>query len=472
MLSAVPGVLTKKPTTLGPILKRICNLISQSEIIIHDTSSSTPTATSTSTSTSRIPMSKKQLHRALNILLLDAPSILKRKSADVDIRLQQLSNLLEYSMDKEAELSVNILEPSPTAVPATATATAAAAAPTQSYSMKKAETLAVRVPRLLIETKIDRIIFRTGLLLFYQNYYCKPTQNQFDSQKVGTKPKRTKLKGSLAPSAGSGVGVGSVLFFDTIIENCPQILAGPSSTLARLFFASTHFDEIGFMPTVPSAIMPSIIIPSSSSAVTAAGLSKVTVSLTVGQISNLLDCNTKNFLACLSSLRGVDVETVDAAYGSYVRNLIEKITAAGDDSVKGTPIVSPRSSSSILKDSSDPTKETTSSLSDSDTDMADSDSDSGCLSPSSPSGPTQPLELGSSDLERKLCGVLNDVCSGPVLPAHTQSPSRSSHSLRSTSDSKIISLNQHSNLTGNEVFSIDKEIQRVNLICRQIGIYF
>jgi hypothetical protein len=465
VLSAVPGVLTKKPTTLGPILKRICSLISQSEIIIHDTSSSTPTATSRSTATltsaSRSPMSKKQLHKALNVLLLDAPSILKKKSADVDIRLQQLSILLKYSIGKEAEFSVNILEHSFTAT----VAAAAAAAPTQSYSMKQAETLAVRVPRLLVETKIDRIIFRTGLLLFYQNNYWKPTQNQFDSQKVGTKVKKMKLKGSLAPSASMEAGSGSLLFFDSIIENCPQILAGPSSTLARLFFASTLFDEMGSIPTVPSTA-----IPSSSSAATAAGLSKVTVPLTVGQVSNLLDCNTKNFLTCLSSLRGIDVETVDVAYGSYVRNLIEKITSAGDESVKGTLTVTPTSSSSAVNYASDASKETTSSLSESDTDTADSNS--GCVSPSSPLGPAQPLELGSSDLERKLCGVLNDICSGPVIPAHAQSLSRSPHSLTGTSDSKIIFSNQQSILTGNEVFSIDKEIERVNLICRQIGIHF
>jgi hypothetical protein len=471
----VPGVLTKKPTTLGPILKRICSLISQSEIMIHDTSSSTATATSsstaTSTSTSRSPMSKKQLHRALNALLLDAPSILKKKSADVDIRLQQLANLLKYSMGKEAELSVNILEHSSSATIAATTA-AAAAASTQSYSMKKAETLAVRVPRLLIETKIDRIIFRTGLLLFYQNSYCKPTQNQFETQKIGTKVKKTKLKGSLVPSAGVEAGEGSLLFFDSIIENCPQILAGPSSTLARLFFASTHFDDIGSARTVTSTTVPSTTIPPSSSAVTAAGLSKVTVPLTVGQVSNLLDCNTKNFLACLSSLRGVDIETVDVAYGSYVRNLIEKITSAGDEALKGTLTVTPTSSSFAVSDASDATKETTPSLSDSDTDRDMAHSDSGCVSPSYPLGPSQPLELGSSDLERKLCGVLNDICSGPVIPAHTQSPSRSSHSLTDTLNSKTISSNQQSILTGTEVFSIDKEIERVNQICRRIGTHF
>lgn len=454
MLSAVPGVLTKKPTTLGPILKRICNLIaqSQSENIIQDTSTSTSTFAPPTPSVLRSPMSKKQLHRALNILLLDAPSILKKKPADVDIRLQQLADLLKFSLGKETEFTPSTSE---TSFIATTTPSP------QSMSMNKAKMLVVRVPRLLIETKIDRPIFRSRLLHYYENSFCKPLTNHGDSQKGASKIKKSKLKSNLVPSSNEKLG--PLHFFDSIIEKCPQILAGPSSTLARLFFASTIYDSTGSILTIPTVPISS----SSPTDPTIAGLSKVTIPLTVEQVSNLLDCNTKSFLVRLSNMRAVDIETVDVAYGSYLRDLIERITTSPHASIKGKGIPSstPTSTSPVLKVPFESHEEKTLDVNEvADTDMACNIN--GCVSNSAPLTPIQTLDLGSSELERMLCGVLNDICSGPIIPAH-------SHSLTGTPDSKIISLNQqHTNLTGSDVLCIDMEIKRMDLICQQIGIYF
>lgn len=457
MLSAVPGVLTKKPTTLGPILKRICNLIAQSQFenSTQDTSTSISTSAPTTPSVLRSPMSKKQLHRALNILLLDAPSILKKKPADMDIRLQQLADLLQLSLCKETELAHST---SDTSFIATTTTTPSP----QSMSMNKAKMVVVRVPRLLIETKIDRPIFRSRLLHYYENSFCKPLTNHGDSQKGASKIKKSKLKSNLVPPATKEPE--PLHFFDSIIEKCPQILAGPSSTLARLFFASTIYDGTGSILTIPTVPIPL----SSSTDSTIAGASKVTIPLTVEQVSNLLDCNTKSFLVRLSDMRAVDIETVDVAYGSYLRVLIERVTASPRAPIKGEGTLSstPTSTSPVLKVPFESHEEKTLDVNEvADTDMAYNVN--GCISNSAPLTPIQTLDLGSSELERMLCGVLNDICSGPVIPAH-------SHTLTGTPDSKIISLNQQhtTNLTGGDVLCIDMEIKRMDLICQQIGIYF
>lgn len=460
MLSAVPGVLTKKPTTLGPILKRICNLIaqSQSENDIQDTSTSTSTSTSTTPSVSRSPMSKKQLHRALNILLLDAPSILKKKPADVDIRLQQLADLLKFSLSKEIEVSHSTPD---TSFIATTTPSP------QSMSMNKAKMLVVKVPRLLIETKIDRPIFRSRLLQYYENSFCKPLTNHGDTLKVASKIKKSKIKSNLVSSANEELG--PLHFFDSIIEKCPQILAGPSSTLARLFFSSTIYDgtrSILIIPPVP-------ISPSTPTHPKITGLSKVITPLTVEQVSNLLDCNTKSFLFRLSGMRAVDIETVDVAYGLYLRNLIERITASPHAPIKSTPSSTPTSTSPVLKVLFESHDEKTLEVDEvADTDMARNVN--GGISNSVPSTPIQTSDLGSSELERMLCGVLNDICSGPITQAQARSQS---HSLTGTSDNKIISLNQqHTNtnltVTGSDILCIDMEIKRMDLICQQIGIFF
>lgn len=406
---------------------------------------------------SRSPMSKKQLHRALNILLLDAPSILKKKPADVDIRLQQLADLLKFSLGKEIEVSHSTPD---TSFISTTTASS------QSMSMNKAKMLVVRVPRLLIETKIDRPIFRSRLLQYYENSFFKPLTNHGDTLKgASSKIKKSKLKSNLVPSASEELGPSQ--FFDSVIEKCPQILAGPSSTLARLFFSSTIYDGTKSILTIPT-------LPISSSSLahpTTAGLSKVIIPLTVEQVSNLLDCNTKSFLVRLSDMRAVDIETVDIAYGLYLRNLIERITASPHAPIKSTPSSTPTSTSPVLKVPFESHDEKTLEVNEvADTDMACNVN--GGISNSAPSTPIQTLDLGSSELERMLCGVLNDVCSDPIIPAQAHS-----HSLTGTSDSKIISLNQqhtHTNLTmtGSEVLCIDMEIKRMDLICQQIGIFF
>ena len=432
VLSAVPEVLTKKTATLRPILRKICDLIA--------TSNTTQQGVVSNFRMQGVTPADATLYVALNALLLQAPSIRKKKPADIDFRLQQLAEVLKCTGERPP-LTDN-------AVPSIGLK--------EDHYQGQAHRLAVRVPRLLIESKLDRIIFRTRLLLYFQDsadvLHSSPSSLNTDSSVIHSE--NTVEKCSELSSSGIVREQNSQLF-SSIIAECPNILSGPSSTLARLFFTSTN-------PTENSDTAPI----STSTFVRAL--------LTTEQIHSLLDCNTKTFLQSWGDIAGLDYSDVDRAYALYLQAAITELTppisavsVPPSDSVSGSALLSvndsPTDQVAILEsDGPESIMESESPESVEDTDDVNNPNAEPVLSNGTLTNACVGKDLGSVELERILCGVFNDLSSAP--PTSITEVVLGSHPVGEKDDPL---LNVPSGVP--DKISVLDEVERIDRMCHNIG---
>lgn len=359
------------------------------------------------------------LYSALNVLLLEAPSILRKKPADVDLRIKQLADLLEHcGNSKHCVVAVGQVSATPSVEDIS------------SYA-SKAKLLAVRVPRLLVESKVERIAFRSQLLLYYQGHSLDRTQEQHSQTPViKIKSKKNLLKkAATTPNDAAAERT----FFESVLSKCPEILAGPSSTLARLFFAASYLRK------------PNTNLPVTAKSTRAA------IPLTVDHVEELLNCNTKNFLLSLSELGDEESETLDRAYGKYLRALIEDLTPPSPGQLSHS-VPAPSSEASTGDKGTVEVKE------DLNFDDADDNANQTCLGSS---GSLLSVDLGSSELERILCGVFNDLTAAAGITSDI------------TVSAPTSSLNANivnASLNGSkEVLSMTAEVQRLERTCEKVG---
>jgi hypothetical protein len=402
------------------------------------------------------------LYSALNVLLLEAPSILKKKPADVDLRIKQLADLLDHCRASKyctpapslaAGQSSN--NPQEESISATARATT---------SGTDAKLLAVRVPRLLVESKVERIVFRSQLLLYYQGHpRCQDQESDSQSPVRKIKSKKSLLKkvAVIAPNNAE-----ESTFFESVLSKCPEILAGPSSTLARLFFAASYLSK-------PRECL--------SLAHTPKDVRRVT-KLSVQHVEELLNCNTKNFLLCLSELVGEESVALDCEYAEYLKALIKDLTPILPLSIAQQQLTPPLSSSGQLTQPVQaPSQETPAGdhAGRVQTDVSEVDSDDESTkrtarsSSSSGSLLSGDSDLGSSELERVVCGIFNDLTAAAVMTGDVTTSTEGQHLDCLVTKGALSNNNDNNNnvvLTGGkDVASMKMEVQRLQGICETIG---
>ena len=476
VLTAVPAVLTKKTTSLRPILKHLYTLIADSRPVktqTHDTITVTGSKSGSEEKKDRADTVSVNsvLYSALNVLLLEAPSILKKKPADVDLRIQQLADLLEHCGDSKDCSPVSASIPAAGHSPTTPLEeiSSASSSVSASASVKKAKVLALRVPRLLVESKVERIVFRSQLLLYYQTHpRCQDLEPDSQSPVVKIKSKKNLLKKAAAIAPDSVEGG---TFFESVLSNCPEVLAGPSSTLARLFFAASYLGR-------PSVSLPLALSPKTSRRVT---------QLSVQHVEELLNCNTKNFLLCLSELGEVDGGALDSEYAEYLGALIKDLAPllslptarqqlAPSSSLSGQlthPVLVPSQESSTGDDSGGGVQTDISEI-DSDDESAQltasTTSSSSAISSSSGNGngPLLSGDQGSSELERVLCGIFNDLTAAAAITGDATTSTEGQQHVPSSSSNGNNNNNAVS-AGGKDVLSMKVEVRRLQGICETIG---
>lgn len=434
VLSAVPEVLTKKTATLRPILRKICDLIA--------TSNTTQQGIENNFRMQGVTPADATLYDALNALLLQAPSIRKKKPADIDFRLQQLAEVMKCTKERPPFTD--------SAVPSISL--------NEDHYQEQAHRLAVRVPRLLIESKLDRIIFRTRLLLYFQDsadaLHSSPSSLNTDSSVIHSE--NIVEKCSELSSSGIVREQNSQLF-SSIIAECPNILCGPSSTLARLFFASTYPTENNDTAPISTSTF-------------------VWALLTTEQIHSLLDCNTKTFLQSWGDIVGLDYSDVDRAYALYLQAAITELTPpisavsvlpSDSVSVSGSALLSvndsPPDQVAILEsDGPESIIESESPESVEDTDDVNSSKAEPVLSNGALRGVSVGKDLGSVELERILCGVFNDLSSAP--PTSVTQVVLGSHPVGEKDDPL---LNGPSCVA--DKISVLDEVERIDRMCQNVG---
>jgi hypothetical protein len=415
------------------------------------------------------------LYGALNVLLLEAPSILKKKPADVDLRIKQLADLLEHCGDSKycstapapspaAEQSLN--NPQGESISSSASASALA-------SRANAKLLAVRVPRLLVESKVERIVFRSQLLLYYQTHpRCQDQEPNSLSPVMKIKSKKNLLKKAAVVTLNNAE---ECTFFESVLSKCPEILAGPSSTLARLFFAASYLSK-------PRESL--------SLALTSKAVRRVT-HLSVQHVEELLNCNTKNFLLCLSELGEEESVALDSEYAEYLKELIQELTPVLPLSKAQQQLATPLSLSEQLPHPVQaPSRDTSvgdlggrlqSGVSevDSDEDSNQRTARSGGSSSSSSSSSNGSLvsgDLGSSELERVLCGIFNDLTAAAVMTGDVTTSTEGQRLGHHVPKDSVGNNNNDNNNNNNvastgckDVISMKMEMQRLHGICETIG---
>jgi hypothetical protein len=404
------------------------------------------------------------LYSALNVLLLEAPSILKKKPADVDLRIKQLADLLDHCGESKycapapsPAVGQSSSNPQEESISTTATAT---------ISETDAKLLAVRVPRLLVESKVERIVFRSQLLLYYQGQpWCEDREPDSQSPVIKIKSKKNLLKKAavMAPNNAE-----ESTFFESVLSKCPEILAGPSSTLARLFFAASYLSK-------PR--------DSLSLAHSPKDVRKVT-KLSVQHVEELLNCNTKNFLLCLSELVEEESVALDSEYAEYLKALITDLTPILPLSTaqqQMTPLLS--LSGQLSQPVQAPSQETPAGdlAGKVRTDVSDVDSDDDSTrrtarSSSSSSGSllSGDSDLGSSELERVVCGIFNDLTAAAVMTGDVITSTEGQHLDCLVSKGALSNSNNKDNdnvvfTGGKDVASMKMEVRRLQGICETIG---
>ena len=377
VLSAVPAVLTKKTTALQPVLKRLYTLITVTGVVPSDVIEGQVKRKETE-KVSASPMSLyTHSYGRLNVILQEAPALLKKKPSDIDIRLQQLANILFESL------------PDIDNHPREAGSSAATYSSTSPSLLSRAQHLAVGAPRLLIESKIERIIFRTRLLLcFHREVFMRDATNSVDAHPS------TYKKYNLSPSAinkklllGSCMEIQNTTWLESLLTAYPSVLTGPSSTVARLFFAHTSMGG-KFTPFFVASMSTHTVFPTSTGMQSAP--------LTIDQIGCLVDCNTKTFISRLAELCGEDdFDRLSYAYWRYLQSVIKILTPCPPSAPTDTEVEHPGddvdSSEGDLNESS----------------IRD-EKDSEPVSVSSCREASTILAVEQS--ERFLCGVFNDLC--------------------------------------------------------------
>ena len=387
VLSAVPAVLTKKTTALRPVLKKLHILIAETDTpavdAIEERKKQHGAGSIAASAVTRVYRS----YDRLNTLLQEAPALLKKKPSDIDIRLQQLADILSESQTAKGSHSAVAID-----TPAFTTSSSSSS----SFYMKKAQQLAVGAPRLLIESKIERIIFRMRLLLCYNH------QISHGIAKSNLDP--TTLPGkrwNLNPSEinkkflkASCLEIQTTAWIESLLATYPFVLAGPSSTLARLFFAHTAIGGTFPLSTSDSSSVHTFF-PAST------GIPEVP--LTVDQLGSLLDCNTKIFLSRLSELCGEDKSDVlTCSYGRYLQVVVKELRSNSNSAIAEKYSEHPDNHFDTLYAKSTGSSE-----------CSDNDNDNGSVSVTESESFNDTTMVAVEQSERLLCGIFNDLCAFP-----------------------------------------------------------
>ena len=223
--------------------------------------------------------------------------------------------------------------------------------------------------------------------------------------------------------------------------------------------------------------------------------------LTIPRIESLLDCNTKTFLLRLSDLnKNIDCNVLDSTYGFYLESVISKMR--GHPPFKFTCIESQSSEtiSDSISESVPVPGSTIVELESSAEDESDVIGNSHQESTSTAVVVLATSTTDSSELERLLCGLFNDLCSiesSPVSPTLTtttttttvaNSPHKSnirsgsgsgSQGQEGTHDGTTHNSATHSvtdlKLSTNAIngqknsICIETEINRIDQLCKTVG---
>ena len=381
----MPAVLTKKTTALRPVLKKLHILIAETDTPAVNAAEGQEKQHSAGSSAPSTLSRTSHSYGRLNVLLQEAPALLKKKPSDIDIRLQQLADILSESLAaKGSHSAVDIDNPA-----------FSLSSSSSIFHLKKAQHLAVGAPRLLIESKIERIIFRMRLLLCY-NHHISHSVAKSCLDTPTLPPKRWNFTPSEINKKilmASCMEIQTTAWLESLLVTHPFVLAGPSSTLARLYFAHTALGGTSSLSTSDSSSVkpPFPALP---------GIPKVP--LTVNQLGSLLDCNTRTFLARLSELCEKDnCDALTCSYGRYLQVVVKELSPDSNSALSEGQAEHPDSHSDMSDSTSTESSEC-------------SDNSNGGVSITESDTLRVTMMTAVEQSERLLCGVFNDLCASPL----------------------------------------------------------
>lgn len=210
----------------------------------------------------------RPVYTALYILLMEAPKLMLKRPEKIDLKLQHLANIFEQN----DLCSIGINLGSAKEKLSLRDSDFVKTSPSSSLTMlQRAKQMAVGAPRILLESKMERVLFRVRLLLHFMHRNSCSTDSHTNE----------KLNDDLKASS----------LLDSILLECPMILSSPSSVLARLYFTQKYLSrssmEIEFYKGISA---PETLVKESKA------------SLTVAEVGRLLDCNPKTFITRLADL--------------------------------------------------------------------------------------------------------------------------------------------------------------------------